>query len=132
MTLKNDENSEEELTCRFKVDIRNLTRVLESLKNLHFDWFCAKYITFDLKKYRGVTFHDTREWCKIWRKTDLRFGKSHEKFGKLSPEHLKVSKLELLFGLFVQSMKCMGLKFTGELCVMKMENDAKSVKELTY
>ena len=25
MTLKNDERSKEELTCRFKIDIRNLT-----------------------------------------------------------------------------------------------------------
>ena len=25
MTLKNDEKSEKELTCRFKIDIRNLT-----------------------------------------------------------------------------------------------------------
>ena len=25
MTLKNDEKSEEELTCHFKIDIRNLT-----------------------------------------------------------------------------------------------------------
>ena len=25
MTLKNDEKSEEELTCRFKIDMRNLT-----------------------------------------------------------------------------------------------------------
>ena len=31
----------------------------------------AMYITFDLKKYRGVIFHGTEEWCKIWRKTDL-------------------------------------------------------------
>ena len=29
MTLKNDEKSEEELTCRFKTDIRNL-RTLDS------------------------------------------------------------------------------------------------------
>ena len=53
--------------------------------------FRAKYITFDLKKYRGVIFHDTEEWCKIWRKTDLWFGKWHEEFGKFSSEHLKVS-----------------------------------------
>ena len=26
---------------------------------------------FDQKKYRGVIFHDTEGWCKIWRKTDL-------------------------------------------------------------
>ena len=24
-----------------------------------------KYITFELKKYRGAIFHDTRVWCKI-------------------------------------------------------------------
>ena len=30
--------------------------------------FCAKYITFDLKKYREIIFHDTEEWCKIWKK----------------------------------------------------------------
>ena len=36
--------------------------------------FCAKYITFDLKKYRGVIFHNTEVPCKIWRKTDLWFG----------------------------------------------------------
>ena len=29
--------------------------------------YCAKYLKFDLKKYRGVIFHDTEEWCKIWR-----------------------------------------------------------------
>ena len=33
MTLKNDEKSEEELTCRFKIDIRNLT---------NFDWSTRK------------------------------------------------------------------------------------------
>ena len=29
-------------------------------------YFCAKCITFDLKKYIGFIFHDTEEWCKIW------------------------------------------------------------------
>ena len=49
-----------------------LTQALESLKNLHFYWFLLvpigsyfKYLMFDQKKYRGVTFHDTEEWCKI-------------------------------------------------------------------
>ena len=62
--------------------------------------FHAKYITFDLKKYRGVIFHDTEEWCKIWRKTDLWFGKWHEEFGKFSPEHSKISKICTLMGCF--------------------------------
>ena len=39
MTLKADEKSKEELTCRFKLDIgiwQILTQELESLKNSHF------------------------------------------------------------------------------------------------
>ena len=72
--------------------------------------FWAKYILFELKKYRGVIFHDIEEWCKIWRKTDLLLGKWQE-FGKFSPEHLKVSKLGLWWDSFVQSRKCMTLKF---------------------
>ena len=42
--------------------------------------FCAKYITFDLKKYRGVIFHDTEKLWKILRKSDLWFEKWHEEF----------------------------------------------------
>ena len=76
---------------------------------------CAKYITFDLKKYRGVILHNT-EWCKILRKTNLWFGKWHEGYGKFSPEHLKVSKLGLWWGPFIQIIKCMRSKFKPELC----------------
>ena len=32
--------------------------------------YCEKYLMFDVTKYRGVVFHDTEGWCKIWRKTD--------------------------------------------------------------
>ena len=105
-----------------------LTRALESLPNSHFIWTTSDqriYIMFELKKYRRVIFHDTEEWFKIWRKTDLWFGKWHEKeFGKFSPEHYwKVSKLELSWDPFVQIRKCMRLKFTEELSVMTMKND---------
>ena len=90
-----------------------------------------KYILFELQKYRGVTFHDTEKLCKFWRKTDQWFEKRHEKFGKFSPEHLKVSKLGLWWDPFVQSRKGMTLKFTEELCVMAMKNNAKFEEELT-
>ena len=36
--------------------------------------FWPKYM-FEVKKYRGVMFDDTEDWCKIWRKTDLCFQK---------------------------------------------------------
>ena len=93
--------------------------------------FWAKFILFELKRYRGVIFHDTEEWCKIWRKTDLWLGKWHEEFGKFSPEHSKVSKLGLWWDSFVQSIKCMSLKFTEELCVMTMKKYKKIEEEMT-
>ena len=37
--------------------------------------FCWNYIKFQLKKYKRVISHDTEEWWKIWRKTDLLFQK---------------------------------------------------------
>ena len=80
--------------------------------------FWPKYIMFELKKYRGAIFHDTKVWCKIWRKTDLWFGKWHEELGKFSPEHLKFSKLGPSLNPLMQSRKCMSLKLTAELCVM--------------
>ena len=45
-------------------------------------FFWLKYIMFELKKYRGVIFDCTEDWCKIWRKTDLYFLKWHEEFCK--------------------------------------------------
>ena len=35
--------------------------------------FSAKYILFELEKYREVIFHDNEEWCKIWRGIELSF-----------------------------------------------------------
>ena len=50
---------------------------------------------------------------------------------KFSPEHSKVSKLELWWNPFAQSRKCMTLKFTEKLCVMTIKNDTKIEEELT-
>ena len=57
--------------------------------------YCTKHLVFDLKKYRGVTFHDTEEWCKIRRKTDLWFGKWHDEYGIFTRaiESLKIGTL---------------------------------------
>ena len=103
-----------------------------SLKNLHFYWFLlCKVFNVWLKKYRGVIFHDTKEWCKIWRKTDFWFRKWHEEYGKFSLEQLKVSKLGLWWDLLIQTRKYMRSKLTEKLCVMTMKNDWKFEEELT-
>ena len=84
----------------------------------------------ELRENREVVFDGTQDWYKVWRKTDLCFRKWHEKFGKFSPEHLKVSKLGPWRHPFIQSRNCMSLKFTGEFCVMAIKNDAKFEEEL--
>ena len=75
-----------------------------------FTWigpFCAKYVTFDVKKYRRFIFHNADKSCKICRKTDLWFRKWHEEFGKFSLWHLQVSKFRLWWDPIVKSRKCM-------------------------
>ena len=43
---------------------------------------------------------------------------------------MEVSKLGLLLGPFIQSIKCMSFKFTGELCVEAMKINAKFEAEI--
>ena len=130
MTMKNDAKFDKELSCHFKFEMRNLinfwsehSKVSKMCTLMGSSW--TKYIMFELKKYKGVMFHGTEEWCKILRKTYLRFGKWYQEFGKFLPELSKVSKLRLIWDLFIQSRKCMSLKFTWELCIMTMKNNAK-------
>ena len=65
--------------------------------------------------------HDTEEWCKIFLKNDLLFQKCQE-FGGFWPEYSKDSKISM--GIFYGI-----LKFTEELCVTTMKNDAKFEQE---
>ena len=44
---------------------------------------------------------------------------------------LESLKIETLLGNFIQSRKCMGSKFTKELCFMTTKSDAKFEEELT-
>ena len=68
------------LTKEFDEGIwRSFTQAPKNLKTLHFNSLLltkVKYIMFELKKYRGAMFNGTEDWCKIWRKTDLRFLKT--------------------------------------------------------
>ena len=66
MTLESDAKFEEELTCLFKTDMRNLTnfdpRTQKSRKNCSLmDCYGPKYIMFKPKKYRGVMFDGTED-----------------------------------------------------------------------
>ena len=64
MSLKIDAKFEQKLICCFKND-KNLVNFDPSTRKSENCTFigscCAKYLMFDLKKYRGVIFHDTEE-----------------------------------------------------------------------
>ena len=45
MTIKNDAKFEEELTCQFKIDMRNLTNVVRSTRK--FQKFALQWGAFD-------------------------------------------------------------------------------------
>ena len=65
MTLKIDAKFEEKLICCFKTDKNMVNFYLSTQKSQKIYTFIGslheKYVMFDLKKYRGVIFHDTRE-----------------------------------------------------------------------
>ena len=45
----------------------------------------AKYILFELKRYRGIIYHEAEEGYKIWRGIDSSFKNWHKEFDKLWP-----------------------------------------------
>ena len=62
MKMKNDAIFEEEVTCQFKIDMRNLINFdLSTQKSKQFDllwaFFWPNYLIFELKKYRVVMFN---------------------------------------------------------------------------
>ena len=66
MKLKRDAKFAEESTCHLKIGISNLTNFDPSTRKVSkifilMGSFWAKYILFELKKYRGMIFHETEE-----------------------------------------------------------------------
>ena len=107
MTLKIHAKFEEKLICCFKNDpnLVNFDLSTQNCQNFQFDWFfCERYLTFDLKKCRGVIFHGTEKLRKIWRGIVLSFQNWHEEFDEFSPEYSKVSKICPLMGSFWTSV----------------------------
>ena len=62
MTLKSDAKFEQKLMSCFQTN-KNFVNFDLKVKQICtlIGAFCAKYIKFDLKKYRGLVFHDTEE-----------------------------------------------------------------------
>ena len=124
----------EKLTCGFKYDMRNLvnfhptTQKSENFTSM--GYFCPKYMRFELKKYRGVIFHDTEQWCKTWINPDLEVSKMAWGIGWTFIRALKSLKIINWWSLFVQSIYiymyiCFSKKISEELCIMALKGDSE-------
>ena len=87
--------------------------------------FWAKYILFELKKYRGVIFHETEEGHKIWRGIDMLFQNWHKEFDKFWPKHSKVSKIFTLMSSFWAKYILLELKRYRGVIFYKTEEGCK-------
>ena len=124
MTMKTDTKIEVELTCRFKIDMRNfthLTRALESLKNLFKLVPCDQSIyCLSCKNTEELFFVTPKRYANFWKKLTCGLKKD----------------LRNLANFHQSSWKCqiwtlMGSFCPEELCVMTIRNNAKFEEELT-
>ena len=130
MKLERDKKFGEDSTCRLKLGIRNLTNLDPSTRKVSKTFilmcsFWAKYILFELEKYRGIFFHETEEGYKTWRGIDSSFQNWHKKFDKFWSEHTKVSKTFPLMGSFWAKYILFGRKKTEELSFIILKSDGK-------
>ena len=124
MTLKIYGKLEKRLICCFKND-KNFDLSTQDFQNFYFDWFllCKVYFVWP-KKSRGVIFHDTEEWWQSLKKLVCGLENDKRNMSNIHQSTWKISKLGLWWDPFIESRKCMSLKFTDELCVMTMKNGA--------
>ena len=103
--------------------------------------FCPKYMKIWDKKYRGVIFHDTGQWCKIWINPDLVVSKMAWGIGWTFIRAHKSKKL-YVDGFFCQkhlilqqensaSQKCGNLHF-DELLLSKAYKDLDEKVRRSY
>ena len=117
MTLKSYAKFREKLTCSFIYNMRNFVNFHPtSQKSVHFtsmSYFCPKYMRFELKQYRGVIFHDTEQWSKIWTNLDLLVSKMVWGIGWTFIRALKSLKNYILTGSFCSKHLCQLKNFRG-------------------
>ena len=93
-------------------------------------YFCSKYMMFELKKYRGVIFHDTEQWYKIYINSNHVVSKMTWEIGWTFIKALKNWKIVHWWALFVKST-CFSYKILKGLCVKTLKCDAKCKEKLT-
>ena len=127
MTLKSDAKFKGKLTHGLKNDILNLVNFHASSwksENLHFDgflWSKAYKILFE----KAIIYHDSDEWCKVWRKTGSWLQKWHYKFGNFNTSYGK-SEILVFDVLFLS----IAIKFYLKKCSRVISNDNEEWSKL--
>ena len=130
-----DAKFKEKLTFGFKYDIRNLVNfhpTTQKSKNfILMDYFCPKYMSFEIKKCSGVTFHDTEQWCKIRIDLDLVVSKMAWGIGWTFIRAPKGPKNCTLLGSFCPKHVMFQLENFRGICVLTLKGVTKFKGKLT-
>ena len=80
-------------------------------------FFWTKYIMFELKKYTGIMFNFTEDWCKFWRKTGLCSQKLTWGFQQIFTRGLESLQIGTLMASYCLKLKMYELKiYWGVMC----------------
>ena len=136
MKLKRNTKFGEVSTHHFKIGKRNMRKfdpnTRKSKKNfILMGSFWAKYMLFELKRYRGTIFHETEEGYKIWRVIEFSFQNWDKEIDKIWLELSKVSKTFILMSPFWAKYILSEQKRYRGIIFMKPKRDAKFREELT-
>ena len=111
-----------------------LTWVLENPKNVHFNGLLLNkvYHVWPKKSIGELRLMALNTDAKFDGKLTCAFKNGMRNLANFDQSTFESLKIRLWWDLFVQSRKCTSLKFTGEFCVMKMKNDTKFERGLTF
>ena len=121
--------------CQFKTDMRNWTNFDQSTQKsqkFHFNrLLLTKVNVWAKKNIEDLFLMALNIDAKFEGKMTCAFKNDMRNLANFHQSMFESLKLGLWWDPFIQSRKCMSLKFTGEFCVMTMKNDAKFEEELT-
>ena len=111
---------------------RILTWALENLKNLHFNGLLLTkvYNVWAKKTIEELFLMALNIDAKFEGKLTWAFKNDMANLANFHQSMFRSLKIGSLRGPFIQSRKCMSLKFTEEFCVKTVKNDAKFEEEL--
>ena len=135
MILNSDAKFKEKLISCFKNDknLVNFDLSTRNSPNFYFDWFLLSkvYNVWPKKSTQDLSFMTLKSDAKFEEKLIFGLENDMRNMANIYQSTWKISELGLWWDSFIQRRKCMSLKFTEELCVMSIKNDAKFEEGLT-